>query len=329
MKHTKLTINTVAKTLAILLLFVAGVASGQNTKAAPKDSTVKDTTETIKTQFAKRLNKSIERTTAYLESVPVDSIDIGLTYALLDIIKRKFDVKFKMADRVAVETKFPEIKYGRLKLYGIFYADNKSMPFTKEDLDKLKAEPVTSLYDDKYLLGVSMFCKELPAPPEYLTTFLSRINKFKQEGKGLDPVTAGIAYINFAENNCKCDKVMLDTLKSQVSFLLFNKNAGNLKALLELDWFYNEKMNLLPQVLSSAMLYKIGKCDVFTYSMLFKLLNFQNADGGWHMLVEKSKSSFSASVAYLWLMLELRNNIDCIDQDADKAREGTTTTPKN
>ncbi len=334
MKRTKLTINTVAKTLTLLLLFVAGITSAQTTTAAPKDTTPKDTTkkvETIKLQLVKRLNKSIERTTAYLETVPVDSIDIGLTYALLDIIKRKFGLKFKMADKVAVESKFPELKTGRLKLYGIFYDNNKSIPFTQQELDKLKAEPITSLYDDKYLLGVSMFCNELPTPPEYLTTFAARIQKYKEERTGLDPITAGFAYINFDENNCKEGKLKLDSLYNDIAFILTNKNAGNLRALLDLEWFYSEQMNLLPPVLTSAMLYKIGKCNFYTYNMLFKLLEFQNEDGGWHMLVQKGNSSYSASVAYLWLMLELKANADCIDKTADLEREdaGTPIPPKD
>ena len=316
-----------AQTLTLLLLFVISIGMAQNTAPAVKDTTPKDTTETIKLQLLKRINKSIARTTAYLETVPVDSIDIGLTYALLDIIKNKFKLKFKMAEREAVENKFPELKSGRLKLYGIFYANNKSVPFTQQDIDKLKAEPITSLYDDKYLLGVSMFCNELPAPPEYLTTFAARIQKYKEERTGLDPVIAGLAYINFAENKCKEDKIKLDSLHSDITYVLINRYSGNLKALLELKWFYSEEMNLLPAVLTSAMLYKIGDCGFYNYDMLFKLLEFQNEDGGWHMLVKKGNSSYSASVAYLWLMLELKANADCIDKTADLQREDTTPIP--
>lgn len=315
MNCTKLTIKILVNALVILLLFVGGNTKAQNSAPAPKDTTPE--LETIKCQFLRYIDNSIGRTSTYLSTQTADSIDVGYSYTLLDIIKRKFELRTILANRDSVEKKFPEIKQGRLKLYGLFYADNNTIPYSKEELDKLKNEPITTLYDDKYLLGISFFCKQLSMPAEYVTTFQSRILKYQEEGKGLDPITAGIAYINLVDNKCYYNKDQLQDLKAGVVDILLNKNAGNLKTALELGWFYKEEMNVMPYVLAMALEYYIGKCDILTYKMLFKLFEGQNKDGGWHPLIKEEKSTFSASVCYLWLLLEIRDKIDIIDKSVD------------
>lgn len=316
--RTKLLINIPAKALFILLMLVCGIAQAQQTAKEAKDSV-----ETVKKQYIRRLNESIAKTESYLSSLPADSIDIGMTYAILDILKQKFAVKVTLANRTQVESRFPELQQGRVKLYGKFYAGKNTLPFTQDEINTLKKEPITSLNDIKYLLGVSMFCNELPAPDEYVTTVTAKVVKYKEDKTAIDPIIAGIVYANISQGKCKWRKGQLDTLKGEVHSILFKNNAGNLKVFLDMPVFYNDDKNLLGNVLASALLYHIGECKLFTYKMLFELLKLQNPDGGWHQLVrENDKSSFSASVAYLWLLLEIRDKIDCIDKVADSIEEG-------
>lgn len=304
---TKLRINIVA----ILVLFVTCVAVAQPAST--------DTVQTLKKQLLKRIDNAVSKTCIYLSAQPVDSIDIALTYPLLDILKTKFELPIKMANRIEVETKYPEIAAGRLKMYGVFYANNNTIPFSKEEIEKLKNEPVTSLFDDKYLMASAMFCNELPVPKEYATTFMSRMLKYHEKGTGIDPIMAGITFSNVYDGNCKAwRKGQLDTLRTEISYALTNKYAGNLRGMVSMDWFFSEDMNTLPLVMATALKYHIGDCDYFTYDQLFKIIEKQNTDGGWHMLVKEDKSSYSASVANLWLLLEMKRNIDCIDKTADE-----------
>lgn len=303
------------KGLVVLVCVFATLSVGAQKNK--KEETV-DTMPRLKAQFAAFLDTAIAHTVTFLTNQPVDSIDIPETYALADVLVQQYGFKLNLPDRITVETKYPFLKQYILKLYGKYYAGRVEPPLTTDEVNEMIEQPITSLYNDKYFLASSAYCNKLPVAKEYVTTFASRLMRYRETNAGLDPMITGFAYINLLEGDCKkFRKTQIDSLRPDVVYMLFKKNAGTLQIALEQPWFYSEEMGLLLNVVAAAQMYHIGECDLLSYTLLHNLLKTQNADGGWHPLIKQAPSTFGASTVYLWFLCEARAHLDAIDLVAE------------